>query len=157
MLLAASPVMAKDRVIDAWSGIVLNCGPTSGAPWADNACRRMIGEMQKRAQAANVRLVAVPGFADDAGLDRRAMEEGLDVFRVLHVRFEISQPTGAANDIGLRLRSLQSGSLIAMRKDGPYNVLSLAPSAIVYGSAAAINTVPVLADIFFANLEKPRP
>ncbi|MGL4634411.1 MAG: hypothetical protein ACRCWF_00370 [Beijerinckiaceae bacterium] len=156
MFFVSSPVVAKDRIVDAWSGIVLNCGVVTGAPWAESACRRMIGEMQKRAEAAKVRLVAVPVFADDAALDRRAADEGLDVLKVLHVRFEVSQPTGSANDILLRVRSLQAGKLMAMRKDGPYTVLGLGPAAIVYGSAAALNTVPVLADQFFTATLKPQ-
>lgn len=152
-----SPVVARDRVVDSWSGIVLNCGPISGAPWADSACRRMIGEMQKRAQAAKVRLVTVPLFADDAALDRRAADEGLDMFKVLHVRFSVSEPTGTANDITLLVRSLNAGPSVAIRKDGPYSVLGLTRSAIVYGSGAALNTVPVIADHLFTLLERPRP
>jgi hypothetical protein len=148
------PAAAKDRIIDAWSGIVLNCGPTTGAPWADSACRRMIGEMQKRAEEAKVRLVAVPLFADDAALDRRAAAEGLDMFNVLHVRFAVSQPTGSANDITLLVRSLKPGPSPAIRKDGPYSVLGLTRSAIVYGSGAALDTVPVLADHFFTLAER---
>jgi hypothetical protein len=151
-----SPAVAKDRIIDAWSGIILNCGPTSGAPWADSACRRMIGEMQKRAEAAKVRLVAVPLFADDAVLDRRAADEGLDMLNVLHVRFNVSQPTGTANDITLLVRSLKAGPSPAIRKDGPYSVLGLTRSAIVYGPGAALNTVPVLADHFFTLAERPQ-
>jgi hypothetical protein len=155
-LSVAPPVAAKDRVIDAWSGIVLNCGPTSGAPWADSACRRMIGEMQKRAEAAKVRLVVVPLFAEDAALDRRAADEGLDMLNVLHVRFGVSPPTGDANDITLLVRSLKSGPSPALRKDGPYSVLGLTRAAIVYGPSAALNTVPVLADHFFTLAERPQ-
>lgn len=151
-----SPVVAKDRIIDAWSGIVLNCGPISGAPWADSACRRMIGEMQKRAEAAKVRLVAVPLFSEDAVLDRRAADDGLDILNVLHVRFTVSQPTGSANDIALLVRSLKTGPSQAIRKDGPYSVLGLTRSAIVYGPGAALNTVPVLADHFFTLAERPQ-
>jgi hypothetical protein len=151
-----SPVVAKDRIIDAWSGIVLNCGPLTGAPWADSACRRMIGEMQKRAEAAKVRFVAVPLFADDASLDRRAAAEGLDMLNVLHIRFTVSEPTGTANDIALLVRSLKAGPSPALRKDGPYSVLGLTRSAIVYGPGAALNTVPVLADHFFTLAERPQ-
>ncbi len=156
LFLAVPPVEAQGRVVDTWSGIVLNCGPVSGAPWADSACRRIIGEMQKRAQTAKVRLVAVPLFTDDAALDRRAADEGLDMLNVLHVRFSVSQPTGTANDIALLVRSLNAGPLPAIRKDGPYSVLGLTPAAIVYGPGAALNTVPVLADHFFTVIERPR-
>lgn len=157
LALLAAPASAQGRIVDSWSGIVLNCGPIQGAPWADSACRTMIGEMQKRAAAAKVRLVAVPLFADDAALDRRAADEGLDIFSVLHVRFTVSQPTGSANDIALVARSLKAGPLLAMRKDGPYDVLAPAPAAIVYGQAAALKTVPLLAEALFSTLEKARP
>jgi hypothetical protein len=163
-LALAAPAWAQGRVIDAWSGIVLNCGPASAARWANDACKRLIGEMQKQADAAKITFVALPDFADDVTLDRRAAELGLPpLMNHLHVRFEIAPPAPGARDqsatIRLVLRSFTTGPLFSTRKDGDYPVLSYSPQIILQNGndhAQAISAMQTLAELFFSPMLKPR-
>lgn len=157
-----SETRAQTRRIDDWSGVVLNCGPGAIVAWAERVCNLLIGEMRKRADAAKVAFVAMPAFADDVTLDRRASEEGLDFFRVLHVRFDVSPPTGPlkSRDLKLVLRSLTAGSLFAMRSDGPYKILSHTPMMIINEAEAARRApwvAETLAENFFVPMLKARP
>lgn len=162
LLLLPATAAAQGRRIDAWSGIVLNCGPATTLAWAERICSQLIGEMRRQAEQAKVGFVAVPVFADDATLDRRASDEGLDMFRLLHVRFDISPPTGSlkSRDLTLVLRSLTEGSLAERRKDGLYKVLNHTPMIIVNEGEAA-RRAPFLAktltEAFFFPLLRPAP
>lgn len=162
LFLLPSAAGAQARRIDAWSGVVLNCGPETTLAWAERICNQLIGEMRRQAEQAKVRFVAVPVFADDVALDRRASDEGLDMFRVLHVRFDMSPPTGSlrSRDLTLVLRSLTEGSLAARSKDGFYKVLNHTPLVIVNENVAAARA-PMLAkaltDTFFFPLLRPAP
>ncbi|MGX1744184.1 hypothetical protein ACWIEX_21750 [Bosea sp. NPDC055353] len=162
LLLLPAVAGAQARRIDAWSGIVLNCGPGTTLAWAERICSRLIGEMRSQAEQAKVAFVAVPVFADDATLDRRASDEGLDMFRLLHVRFDVSPPTGSlkSRDLTLVLRSLTEGSLAARRKDGLYKVLNHTPMIIVNEGEAAARApflAKTLTEAFFFPLLRPAP
>lgn len=162
LCLAPALASAQGRVIDAWKGVVLNCGPGTELAWADRICKLLIGEMRKQADAATIAFVAVPLPSDDVALDRRASEEGLDIFSILHVRFGVSQPTGSLRnrDLSLVLRSLSAGSLFEMRKDGPYKVLSYAPMISINEAEAAARApwvAQTLAELFFTPMLKARP
>lgn len=162
LCLAPAPVSAQGRVIDAWQGVVLNCGPGTELAWADRICKLLIGEMRKQAEAAKIAFVAVPTPSDDVTLDRRASEEGLDIFSIIHVRFGISQPTGSLKnrDLTLVLRSLTAGSLFEMRKDGHYKVLSYTPMISINEGEAAARApwvAQALAELFFIPMLKARP
>ncbi len=162
LCLASAPVSAQGRVIDAWQGVVLNCGPGTELAWADRICKLLIGEMRKQAEAAKIAFVAVPTPSDDVTLDRHASEEGLDIFSIIHVRFGISQPTGSLKnrDLTLVLRSLTAGSLFEMRKEGPYKVLSYTPMISINEGEAAARApwvAQTLAELFFIPMLKARP
>lgn len=164
-LILPDSAAAQNRVIDSWSGIVLNCRPTDSVRWAGEACKRLIGEMQQRADEAKVRFVALPEPADDKTLDRRAFEQGIPpLMNHMHIRFEVSGPTPGARDqsatVRLVLRSMVMGPLASIRKDGDYPVLIYAPQIILQNGsdhAAALNQMPVLADAFFMPMLKARP
>jgi len=161
LCLAPALASAQGRAIDAWKGVVLNCGPGTELAWADRICKLLIGEMRKQAEAAKIAFVAVPTPSDDVTLDRRASEEGLDIFSILHVRFGISQPTGSLRnrDLTLVLRSLSAGSLFEMRKDGPYKVLSYTPMISINEGEAAARApwvAQTLAELFFVPMLKAR-
>jgi hypothetical protein len=161
LCMAPALASAQDRVIDAWKGVVLNCGPGTELAWADRICKLLIGEMRKQAETAKIAFVAVPTPSDDAALDRRASEEGLDIFSILHVRFAVSPPTGSlkSRDLTLVLRALSAGSLFEMRKDGPYKVLSYTPMIIVNEAEAAARApwvAQTLAELFFVPMLKAR-
>ncbi|CAH1661742.1 conserved exported hypothetical protein [Hyphomicrobiales bacterium] len=159
LCLAPAMASAQGRVIDAWKGVVLNCGPGTEVAWADRICKLLIGAMRKRADDAKIPFVAVPTFSDDATLDRRAGAEGLDVFQILHVRFEVSPPTGSlkSRSLTLVLRALSAGPLAALRSEGPYKVLIYMPM-ITINEAEAAATAPkvaeTLADLFFVPMTK---
>jgi len=160
LLVLATAASAQKRNIDHWEGIVLNCGPASTAPIAESICRTWIGEMRKRADAAKVKLVAVPIFADDVALDRRAADEGLELLNNLHVRLEISPPTGElkSRDFTLKLRSRTFGPFASNRRDGDYPVLNFTPGAIANeGSAMALGVAAILADSFFTRMLRTGP
>lgn len=162
LCLAPAPAAAQGRVIDAWKGVVLNCGPGTEVGWADRICKLLIGAMRKRADAAKIPFVAVPTFSDDATLDRRAGEEGLDLFQLLHVRFEVSPPTGSlkSRSLTLVLRGLSTGPLAATRSEGPYKILSYMPM-ITINEAEAAATAPkvaeTLSELFFVPMSKASP
>lgn len=162
LLLLPAVAGAQPRRIDVWSGVVLNCGRDTTLAWAERVCHQLIGEMRKQAEQAKVRFVAVPVFADDATLDRRAADEGLDMFRLLHVRFDVSPPTGSlkSRDLTLVLRSLNAGSLFELRKDGPYKLLTHTPMIIVNEGEAAARApwlAKTLTEAFFLPLLRPVP
>lgn len=153
---------AQARRIDVWSGVVLNCGPDAKLAWAERICNLLIGEMRKQAGQAKVAFVAAPVFSDDATLDRKAAAEGLDMFRLLHVRFDVSPPTGSlkSRNLSLVLRSLNAGSLVERRKDGPYKLLTHTPMIIVNEGEAATRApflAKTLTEAFFAPLLRPVP
>jgi hypothetical protein len=159
-LLLPAAAGAQPRRIDAWSGVVLNCGRDTALAWAERVCNQLIGEMRQQAEKAKVRFVAVPVFSDDVALDRRASEEGLDMFRLLHVRFDVSPPTGSlkSRDLTLVLRSLIAGSLFERRMDGPYKLLTHTPMIIVNEGEAAARApflAKTLTEAFFAPLLRP--
>lgn len=161
MCLAPALASAQGRVIDAWKGVVLNCGPGTELVWADRICKLLIGEMRKQADAAKVAFVAVPTFSDDVTLDRRASEEGLDFFGVLHVRFEVSPPTGSlkSRSLTLVLRGLSTGPLFDVRSEGPYKVLSYMPMITINEAEAAARApwvAQTLAELFFVPMLKAR-
>ena len=162
LCLAPALAAAQGRVIDAWRGVVLNCGPGTELAWSDRICKLLIGEMRKQADAAKIAFIAVPTPSDDVTLDRRASEEGLDIFSILHVRFGVSQSTGSLRnrDLTLILRSLSAGSLFEMRKDGPYKVLSYTPMISINEAEAAARApwvAQTLAELFFTPMLKARP
>ena len=162
LLLLPTTAAAQGRRIDAWSGIVLNCGPATTLAWAERICSQLIGEMRRQAEQAKVPFVAVPVFTDDAALDRRASDEGLDMFSVLHVRFDVSPPTGSlkSRDLTLVLRSIVPGSLFERRKDGPYRLLTHTPMIIVNEGEAAARApflAKTLTEAFFFPLLRPAP
>jgi hypothetical protein len=159
-LLLPAAAGAQPRRIDAWSGVVLNCGRDTTLAWAERVCNQLIGEMRQQAEKAKVRFVAVPVFSDDVALDRRASEEGLDMFRLLHVRFDVSPATGSlkSRDLTLVLRSLIAGSLFERRMDGPYKLLTHTPMIIVNEGEAAVRApflAKTLTEAFFAPLLRP--
>ena len=160
-VLPASAASGQKRVVDHWEGLVLNCGTASAAPIAESLCRTWIGEMRRRAEAAKVKLVAIPTFADDLTLDRRAAEEGVGLLlSQLHVRLDISPPTGSlrSRDFKLVLRSFKRGPFASIRKEGDYPVLIFAPAAIANeGSALASGVPAILADAFFTPMLRPQP
>jgi hypothetical protein len=162
LLLLPAAAGAQARRIDVWSGVVLNCGRDTTLAWAERVCNQLIGEMRKQAEQAKIRFVAVPVFADDATLDRRGAEEGLDMFRLLHVRFDVSPPTGSlkSRDLTLVLRSINAGSLFERRKDGPYKLLTHTPMIIVNEGEAAARApflAKTLTEAFFLPLLRPAP
>ncbi len=150
---------AQDRVIDHWSGVVLNCGLAPPARWAESLCRTVIGEMRKKAEAAKVPFVAVPAFADDVALDRRAGEVGLDLTRLLHARLEISA-AGAGDrawKLTLLLRTVTPGPIGAIGSDGVYKVLVYTPMVLVDEPVQPVAMGELLADHFFTIMLKKRP
>jgi hypothetical protein len=155
-LALATAAVAQKRNIDHWEGLVLNCGSAAAAPIAGDLCQTWIGEMRKRADAAKIKLVAIPIFADDLTLDRRAAEEGLGaLLNHLHVRLDISPPTGSlrSRDFTLSLRSFNPGPFASGRKEGDYPVLNFTPGAIANeGSAMALGVAAILADSFFVRM-----
>ncbi len=162
LCLLSATASAQGNRIDAWSGVVLNCGSSTTVAWAERICNLLIGEMRGLAEKAKVLFVAAPIFADDVTLDRLASEAGMDIFRVLHVRFDVSPPTGTlkSRDLTLVLRSLTEGSLVERRRDGLYKVLNHTPLIIINEAEAAARAPWVantLAEALFAPLVRPAP
>lgn len=156
---AHAKAQTKDRVIDHWSGVVLNCGPGGTARWAVSLCQTLVGEMRTRAVSAKVPFVAVPVFTDDVTLDRRGGDEGLDFTRLLHARLEIA-PTGAGGkgwSLTILLRAISPGPIGTIRRDGPYNVLVYTPMVLVSEPVRVTEMASLLADHFFTVMLKKRP
>jgi hypothetical protein len=153
------PEQTVPRVMDAWTGILFVCQPTSSLKWSGEACNSIGRAALRRATASGIKLFIVqPGHETEAVSHNSASEAGFDAAHALLVTAAFLGPEERGALPSLSFVARANTGIDTRNKQPPaspvFNQIALLE---VHGKRRAAEKAALLMiDALFDKLSRPR-